>query len=143
MQKPNYRISEAALGRHLANAISLAKEGEIAPEKFLATITAVYESCLSEEFTPDSDADIDMEAYEKLRAGVEKSARRSESARQAAERRRMAKARSSVQVSELLGMTDMIRHSKESEHHPVASENLCDSHSRRRKKNRKKRKNRR
>lgn len=108
MKKQNYRISEAALGRHLAKAVCLAKEGSIDPEKFLNTLIAVYESCKSEDFTPDTNADIATEAYENLRAEIEKSARRSASARSSAERRKRASLKAGSTVSETMAPGGMV-----------------------------------
>lgn len=91
MKQKEYRISEAALGRHLASAVRMGNDGKIAPEKFLQTITALYKTCVSEDYVPEAETDVDNEAFETLKNGVEKSARRSTAARKAAERRRREK----------------------------------------------------
>ncbi len=119
MQKTNYRISQAALGRHLANTICLARENALTPDQFQATMMALYESCISEKSIEEGDVDIDRRTFDTVNCEIEKSARRSLAARKAAERRRMAKKNETQTVSELLSETAPTK--EEDKETPVAT----------------------
>lgn len=86
---PAFRISQAAVGRRLASVLLRVRAGELSEADFLDTISAVLDSCVSEDFTPDPDAGIDAEILADEQAEIEKSVRRSAAARKAAERRRL------------------------------------------------------
>lgn len=92
---PTFRINPAALGRRLAATILKAREAELSPEQFTDTVCAVFESCISADFTPSVNNEIDQTILDAEQAEIEKSVRRSAAARKAAERRRQLREQSS------------------------------------------------
>ncbi len=98
---PAFRISRAALGRRLASTILKAREADLDPEAFMDTVNAVFDSCVSEDFTPESDSHADTEILSEEQLEIEKSVRRSAAARKAAERRRQMREQRISSVTEI------------------------------------------
>lgn len=85
---PTFRISPAALGRRLASVILRSIEAELSPEAFQDTVSAVFNSCQTDDSTAQPGPETDNEILHTEQVEIEKSVRRSEIARRAAARRR-------------------------------------------------------
>lgn len=85
---PTFRISRAALGRRLASTILKSREANLTPEEFMETVNAVFESCVSEDYSPADSENLNAGILKEEQEEIKKSERRSEAARKAAERRR-------------------------------------------------------
>ncbi len=92
---PQFRISNAALGRRLASTILKAREAHLSPEEFQNLLNAVLDNCISETPVPENLAEDEILISE--RAEIEKSVRRSIAAKRAAERRHLQREQSAVE----------------------------------------------
>ncbi len=136
---PEFRISQAALGRRLASVILKAREAELNPAEFAATVCAVFERCVSDEFTPEADSPVDETILNAESEEIAKSARRSRAARQAAERRRKMREQKATanDATEVTAVPDESPESSTNEENTVSTEtNGSGKKRRRRRRNR-------